>query len=77
MKTKILYSITGWKWNGYEYEPQTIFYDEDEGKAREAFDGTHLHLDMPAIELYECRLETEDGISWSMTDKKFLDRRDY
>lgn len=77
MKTKTMYSITGWKWNGYEYEPQTIFYDEDEEKAREAFDGTHLHLDMTAIELYECHLETKDGITWSMAEKKFLDRRDY
>ena len=77
MKTKTMYLITGWKWNGYEYEPQTIFFDEDEGKARDAFYGTRLHLGMPSIELYKCRLETDDCIVWSMADKKFLDRRDY
>lgn len=77
MKSKVLYWIKGWVWNGYEYEPQNIFQSEDPDEARRAFDGTHLHLDMPAIELYKSSLETDDGIWWQTAEMEFIDRRDY
>ena len=77
-RSKTLYSITAWIWNRWnEYEPQTVFSDEDQEKAKAAFAAMHLHGDMPAIELYRCEISTEDEIAWHVDRRTFLDRRDY
>lgn len=75
--TKIIYSITAWKWNGYEYEPSCIYHSEDPNDTKAVFEATHLHLDMTALELYEYEMESDDGLSFHMTESRFLDRRDY
>ena len=75
MKSKTLYAVIGWQWNGYEYEPIEKFHDEDLDKARENFESIQLHEDLPMVTLREYVLESNDGITWAASKMNFLDER--